>query len=542
MKTDVKVDISSTASMSLNSAGSDDGSEPAVQHPMNPRVEAKIKALCQRTGLVMKQENGQRKYTNPALTGKPEKGTEIFIGKLPRDLFEDELYPVLESYGPAFELRMMLDFNGNNRGFCFVTYQTRNESHAALKGINNLEIRKGRLLGACQSVDNCRLFVGGIPKSKKRDEIMEEMKKVTEGVVDVIVYPSAADKSKNRGFSFVEYKDHKAAAMARRKLMPGRIQLWGHQIAVDWAEPEIEVEESVMETVKILYVRNLMLHTSEDTLEAAFAKVTGKGTIERVKKIRDYAFVHFNTRDNALKAMKELNNGMIDGALVEVVLAKPVDRDSYVRHSRASERKVIQAPQMPMLLAYGDTAAQSLAAAQAQNVYAGAPMYYQMYQPAMMQEGRQSALRKPRGAGGTRPLGGRTYIGQPMRASEKYGKSTATPLIPTPTQISSATLNRSKAHMQVLPIQRQRNLNSFQLLEEICKLNSLGSPVYQLHSCQVGAKVLYLCHITLANGSTLNQMVTRSGCRWSSTPEEAQSLAAEGILALLGIQVAHDYE
>ena len=51
---------------------------------------------------------------------------------------------------------------------------------------------------------------------------MEEMKKVTEGVVDVIVYPSAADKTKNRGFSFVEYKDHKAAAMARRKLMPGK--------------------------------------------------------------------------------------------------------------------------------------------------------------------------------------------------------------------------------------------------------------------------------------------------------------------------------
>lgn len=120
---------------------------------------------------------------------------------------------------------------------------------------------------------------------------------------------------------------------------------------------------------------------------------------------------------------------MIDGALVEVVLAKPVDRDSYVRHSRASERKVIQTPQMPMLLAYGDATAQSLAAAQAQNVYAGAPLYYQMYQPAIVPEGvsekliisvllivishfqRQSALRKPRGAGGTRPLGGRTYIG-----------------------------------------------------------------------------------------------------------------------------------
>ena len=79
------------------------------------------------------------------------------------------------------------------------------------------------MIGACQSVDNCRLFVGGIPKNKKKDEIFEEMTKVTEGVVDVIVYPSAADKTKNRGFSFVEYKDHKAAAMARRKLMPGLI-------------------------------------------------------------------------------------------------------------------------------------------------------------------------------------------------------------------------------------------------------------------------------------------------------------------------------
>lgn len=78
----------------------------------------------------------------------------------------------------------------------------------------------------CASVDNCRLFVGGIPKTKKREEILAEMKKVTDGVVDVIVYPSAADKTKNRGFAFVEYESHRAAAMARRKLLPGQ-QGWG---------------------------------------------------------------------------------------------------------------------------------------------------------------------------------------------------------------------------------------------------------------------------------------------------------------------------
>ena len=61
-----------------------------------------------------------------------------------------------------------------------------------------------------------------------------------------------ADKTKNRGFAFVEYENHRAAAMARRKLNLGRIQLWGHQIAVDWAEPEQDVDEEIMVTVSFV--------------------------------------------------------------------------------------------------------------------------------------------------------------------------------------------------------------------------------------------------------------------------------------------------
>lgn len=77
----------------------------------------------------------------------------------------------------------------------------------------------------CVSLDNCRLFIGAIRKKRGKEEILDEMKKVTEGVVDVIVYPSATDKTKNRGFAFVEYESHRAAAMARRKLIPGKFIL-----------------------------------------------------------------------------------------------------------------------------------------------------------------------------------------------------------------------------------------------------------------------------------------------------------------------------
>lgn len=60
--------------------------------------------------------------------------------------------------------------------------------------------------------------------------------------------------------------------------------------------------------MKILYVRNLMLTTSEDAIRDIFSRALNKeNAIERVKKIRDYAFVHFREREDALLAMNKLN-------------------------------------------------------------------------------------------------------------------------------------------------------------------------------------------------------------------------------------------
>ncbi|XP_029114952.1 RNA-binding protein 47 isoform X1 [Scleropages formosus] len=304
--------------------------------------ESALVALMKRTGYSMIQENGQRKYgPPPGWEGPaPPRGCEIFVGKIPRDVYEDELVPVFESVGRIYEMRLMMDFDGKNRGYAFVTYTQKRDAKRAVRELNNYEVRPGRLLGVCSSVDNCRLFIGGIPKTKKREEILEEVSKVTEGVLDVIVYASAADKMKNRGFAFVEYESHRAAAMARRKLMPGRIQLWGHQIAVDWAEPEIDVDEDVMETVKILYVRNLMIETTEETLRQIFGQFN-PGCVERVKKIRDYAFVHFASREDAVLAMDKLNGKEIEGSCIEVTLAKPVDKEQYTRYQKATKGNAV---------------------------------------------------------------------------------------------------------------------------------------------------------------------------------------------------------
>lgn len=121
--------------------------------------------------------------------------------------------------------------------------------------------------------------------------------------MEVIIYSSPDDKKKNRGFCFLEYESHKAASLAKRRLGTGRIKVWGCDIIVDWADPQEEPDEQTMSKVKVLYVRNLTQDISEEKLKESFEAF---GKVERVKKIKDYAFIHFEDRDNAVKVSFEL--------------------------------------------------------------------------------------------------------------------------------------------------------------------------------------------------------------------------------------------
>ncbi|XP_018424041.1 PREDICTED: APOBEC1 complementation factor isoform X2 [Nanorana parkeri] len=503
--------------------------------------EAALRALIQRTGYNLTQENGQRRYGGPPPGWDglpPERGCEIFVGKLPRDLFEDELIPLCEKIGKIYEMRMMMDFNGNNRGYAFVTFTNRQDAKNAIKQLNNYEIRNGRLLGVCASVDNCRLFVGGIPKTKKREEILVEMRKVTDGVTEVIVYPSAADKSKNRGFAFVEYESHRAAAMARRKLLPGRIQLWGHPIAVDWAEPEVEVDEDTMSSVKILYVRNLMLTTAEETVEREFNNIK-PGSVERVKKIRDYAFVHFNNRNDAVDAMNALNGKIIDGSPIEVTLAKPVDKDSYVRYTRGTGGRggAIQGEYTYTIGHVYDP----------NTAYLGAPVFYAPppyaatipsipFPPAKGYVSNRGLIRPPsvRGAAGVRGLGGRGYLaytglgrgcfGYQMKG-DKRGDEKLYDILPG---------------MELTPmsaLKPQAIKPAPQVLEEICQKNNWGQPVYQLHSA-IGQdqRQLFLYKITIPVLASQNPAIHPfTPPKLCISVDEAKNYAAEYTLQTLGI-------
>ncbi|CAL8241359.1 unnamed protein product [Merluccius merluccius] len=458
--------------------------------------EAALLELMKKTGYSMMQENGQRKYgPPPGWEGPPPpRGCEVFVGKIPRDMYEDELVPVFERAGYIYTFRLMMEFSGENRGYAFVMYTNREMAQKAIHMLDNYEIRAGKFIGVCVSLDNCRLFVGSLPKDKKKEEIMEEMKKVTDGVVDVIVYPSATDKNRNRGFAFVEYESHKAAAMARRKLIPETLQLWGLNIQVDWAEPEKDVDEETMQRVRVLYVRNLMLSTSEETLQEEFSRGR-RGSVERVKKLTDYAFVHYRSRQDALDALRLMDGALIDGALVAVSLAKPAGgREGGGATWRRGGGARGYVGRNPAMVAGGGQTGDGL-------------FVFQREDGGM--EGRSCTSPRP-----PLPL----CLGNPPGAGLPPGSGDgAHSVFPLPpgTPLSPCSLQALK------PSQMS---SAISLLEHFCQLNAWGPPEYYLYSTP-GPKILLIYKVVLV--SAQSSYMPDKLC---TVVEDAKELAAQNTL------------
>lgn len=86
-----------------------------------------------------------------------------------------------------------------------------------------------------------------------------------------------------------------------------------------------------MATVKVLYVRGLLPDVTEENIKEKFEPY---GKLDRVRKLKDYAFVHFAERDEAMQALNDLNNQKLGNSVMEISLAKPQDKSKDKRRQQ----------------------------------------------------------------------------------------------------------------------------------------------------------------------------------------------------------------
>lgn len=108
-------------------------------HPntVTPWRSQQLSIKCFRSPL----REGQRKYGGPPPGWEgpsPGSGCEVFCGKIPKDMYEDELIPLFEACGTIWDLRLMMDpMTGTNRGYAFVTFTTREAAQLAVQKVSS---------------------------------------------------------------------------------------------------------------------------------------------------------------------------------------------------------------------------------------------------------------------------------------------------------------------------------------------------------------------------------------------------------------------
>ncbi|KAL6575599.1 nuclear ribonucleoprotein Q [Orobanche hederae] len=270
----------------------------------------------------------EEKEKHAELLDLPPHGSEVFIGGLSRDISEDDLRELCESFGEIFEIRVAKNRDtGESKGFAFVAFRMKDVAQKAIEDLHNKEF-KGRTLRCSLSETKYRLFIGNIPKGWTEDDFRKIVDTTGPGAETIELIKDPQNPARNRGFAFVEYYNNACADYSRQKMAAASFKLEGNTPTVTWADPKITPDHSASSSqVKALYVKNIPENTPTEQLKELFQR---HGEVTKVVTPpaksggkRDFGFVHYAERSSALKAVKESEKYEINGQVLEVVLAKP---------------------------------------------------------------------------------------------------------------------------------------------------------------------------------------------------------------------------
>lgn len=151
--------------------------------------------------------------------GPPPAGTEVYIARLPQDVYENTLIPLFESVGKLYEFRLMMTFSGLNRGFAYARYTSPQDARNAIATFHRFQVREGCAIVVCRSTQKRELIVNGLDMSVSQQELEAMLQTVTEGILSVTLHTRPCQRPAK--LAVLKYRSHEAAALAKKALMEG---------------------------------------------------------------------------------------------------------------------------------------------------------------------------------------------------------------------------------------------------------------------------------------------------------------------------------
>nr|CAH7714186.1 unnamed protein product [Callosobruchus chinensis] len=237
----------------------------------------------------------------------PERGSEVFIGNIPYGTLLQDLLEFGLKAGAIYQIRLLLEFSGRSRRYCFIKYFSPQSARKAVLTLN------GGLLNRCHvivklSFDNNSLEIGDIPRELCFDQLKGQLQQVIgDGLKEVKLqkYPYL-DCNK----CLLVYDTHSNAAHARKKVYP-TFRLLGHTVRIDWKVP---VE---LKMCSRLYFRNLPSTVTKMQLCDSLLEHLCIDSMLNIFLQRGIGYIVFVTSYQAYQAYKTLSEKPICGVYLE---------------------------------------------------------------------------------------------------------------------------------------------------------------------------------------------------------------------------------
>lgn len=305
-----------------DSVMAEDGSDAPVQEatasgdaPSAQQGDAKPDDAVEAVEVASANGQADANADAPDFMKEPPHGAEVFVGGVPRGATEEQIKEYASKVGPVHSCSLVKEpgSTGQNRGYGFVKFMTKEGANKAMQELHQTEMEAfpNMKLRFQPSQSKNKLYLGNIPKDMMKDAIHSKLDEHVKGVVDVEVVMSKDAPGTGRGFCFVEFYNHSAAAHAKGVLGGENFRLGDRTLTVSYAEPK--QSEMNQDQVKSVYVGGLTAAATKESLQAFFEGLDNIGEIDQViipskkndKPYSDYGFVHFKNRASAVKLVEE---------------------------------------------------------------------------------------------------------------------------------------------------------------------------------------------------------------------------------------------